>query len=391
MTLVVTPSKLRFDEALPLRSGASLSSYELVYETYGTLNAGRSNAVLICHALNASHHVAGLTAGTSDETGWWDNMVGPGKPVDTDHFFVIGVNNLGSCFGSTGPMSINPATGRPYGPDFPMVTVEDWVRAQARLADSLGIARFAAVMGGSLGGMQALAWSYLFPERLGHCVVLAAAPAAVGAEHRLQRSRAARHRHRPALPRRPLLRPRRRAGAWPAGGPHDRAHHLSVGRHHGRQVRPPAEERRLQLFVRGRVRDRELPALPGGEILALLRRQHLPAHHPRARLLRSCARSRRRPRQGAGGGALRILHRVIHHRLEVSAVAQPRDRQGAARQPGAGHLRRDRCATRPRRIPARRSAVPLAGARLLRAGAGGGEPARGQRAARRGELDEPCL
>jgi homoserine O-acetyltransferase len=176
VTLVVTPSRLRFDESLPLRSGASLSGYELVYETYGTLNASRSNAVLICHALNASHHVAGLAAGTSDDAGWWDNMVGPGKPVDTDHFFVVGVNNLGSCFGSTGPMSINPATGRPYGPDFPVVTVEDWVRAQARLADALGIARFAAVMGGSLGGMQALAWSYLYPERLAHCVVLAAAP-----------------------------------------------------------------------------------------------------------------------------------------------------------------------------------------------------------------------
>ncbi len=176
MTLVVTPAKLRFDQPLPLRSGASLSPYELVYETYGRLNASRSNAVLICHALNASHHVAGLTAGTTDDTGWWDNMVGPGRPVDTGLFFVICVNNLGSCFGSTGPMSMNPATGKPYGPDFPVVTVEDWVRAQARLAEALGIERFAAVMGGSLGGMQALAWSYLFPDRVAHCVVMAAAP-----------------------------------------------------------------------------------------------------------------------------------------------------------------------------------------------------------------------
>ncbi len=176
MTLVVTPSRMRFDEPLPLRSGASIAPYELVYETYGTLDADRGNAVLICHALNASHHVAGLTAGTKDDIGWWDNMVGPGKPVDTDRFFVIGVNNLGSCFGSTGPMSLNPATGRAYGPDFPVVTVEDWVRAQARLADALGIERFAAVMGGSLGGMQALAWSCNFPERLAHCIVLAAAP-----------------------------------------------------------------------------------------------------------------------------------------------------------------------------------------------------------------------
>jgi homoserine O-acetyltransferase len=176
VTIVVTPSRMRFEEPLRLRSGASIGPYELVYETYGSLNEDRSNAVLICHALNASHHVAGITAGTRDEIGWWDNMVGPGKPVDTERFFVIGVNNLGSCFGSTGPMSINPATGRAYGPDFPMVTVEDWVRAQARLADALGIERFAAVMGGSLGGMQALAWSCNFPDRLAHCIVLAAAP-----------------------------------------------------------------------------------------------------------------------------------------------------------------------------------------------------------------------
>jgi len=173
---VVTPQKMRFDAPLALDSGASIGNYELVYETYGRLNAARDNAVLICHALNASHHVAGSDAADTASLGWWDNMVGPGKPVDTDRFFVIGVNNLGSCFGSTGPMSANPATGKAYGPDFPVVTVEDWVRAQARLADALGIERFAAVMGGSLGGMQALAWSYLFPERLAHCVAIATAP-----------------------------------------------------------------------------------------------------------------------------------------------------------------------------------------------------------------------
>lgn len=173
---VVTPQKMRFDAPLALDSGASIGNYELVYETYGRLNAARDNAVLVCHALNASHHVAGSDAADTANLGWWDNMVGPGKPVDTDRFFVIGVNNLGSCFGSTGPMSINPATGKAYGPDFPVVTVEDWVRAQARLADALGIERFAAVMGGSLGGMQALAWSYLFPERLAHCVAIATAP-----------------------------------------------------------------------------------------------------------------------------------------------------------------------------------------------------------------------
>jgi homoserine O-acetyltransferase/O-succinyltransferase len=175
---LVSPQSMHFSEPLSLRSGASLTGYTLVYETYGTLNAERSNAVLVCHALNASHHVAGMYEGVdgSKNIGWWDNMVGPGKPLDTERFFVIGVNNLGSCFGSTGPMHANPATGKPYGAEFPVVTVEDWVQAQARLADALGIEQFAAVMGGSLGGMQALAWSMIFPKRLRHCVVIASTP-----------------------------------------------------------------------------------------------------------------------------------------------------------------------------------------------------------------------
>jgi homoserine O-acetyltransferase len=164
---------MHFAEPLLLQSGASLRDYMLMYETYGTLNADKSNAVLVCHALNASHHVAGEYEGQPKSTGWWDNMVGPGKPLDTDKFFVIGINNLGSCFGSTGPMHTNPATGKPYGASFPVVTVEDWVAAQARLADELGIKQFAAVMGGSLGGMQALSWSINYPERLRHCVVIA--------------------------------------------------------------------------------------------------------------------------------------------------------------------------------------------------------------------------
>jgi homoserine O-acetyltransferase len=167
---------MHFAEPLQLQSGAQLRDYMLMYETYGTLNADKSNAVLVCHALNASHHVAGVYADQPKNVGWWDNMVGPGKPLDTDKFFVIGVNNLGSCFGSTGPMHNNPATGKPYGAAFPVVTVEDWVSAQARLADQLGITQFAAVMGGSLGGMQALAWSIMHPERLRHCVVIASTP-----------------------------------------------------------------------------------------------------------------------------------------------------------------------------------------------------------------------
>lgn len=173
---LVAPQAHRFIEPLALQSGASIADYTLMYETYGSLNADKSNAVLVCHALNASHHVAGYYAGQPKNIGWWDNMVGPGKPLDTNKFFVIGVNNLGSCFGSTGPMHINPATGKPYGAQFPVVTVEDWVNAQARLADVLGISQFAAVMGGSLGGMQALAWSIMYPERLRHCVVIASTP-----------------------------------------------------------------------------------------------------------------------------------------------------------------------------------------------------------------------
>lgn len=165
-----------FDAPLRLQSGASIDQYNLVVETYGQLNANASNAVLICHALNASHHVAGIDPDNSNELGWWDNMVGPGKPVDTNHFFVIGVNNLGSCFGSTGPMSINPQTNEPYGARFPVLTVEDWVNAQARLADQMGIRKFAAVMGGSLGGMQAMSWATQYPERVAHCVVIASTP-----------------------------------------------------------------------------------------------------------------------------------------------------------------------------------------------------------------------
>ena len=172
---------MHFEAALPLQSGASIRAYDLSYETYGTLNADHSNAVLICHALNASHHVAGVYLDASGQAvakseGWWDTMIGPGKAVDTDVFFVIGVNNLGSCFGSTGPMQVNPDTGEIYGADFPVVTVEDWVDAQARLLDALGIRTLAAVMGGSLGGMQALSWTLQYPDRVRHAVVVASAP-----------------------------------------------------------------------------------------------------------------------------------------------------------------------------------------------------------------------
>ena len=176
MPLIAKSQLMKFQAPLPLQSGASISDYEMAYETYGELNAGKSNAVLICHALNASHHVAGVYDGQERSEGWWDNMIGPGKPVDTDRFFVIGVNNLGSCFGSTGPMHVNPVSGRAYGADFPVLTVEDWVDAQARLLDVLGIEELAAVMGGSLGGMQALSWTLRYPNRVRNCLGIATAP-----------------------------------------------------------------------------------------------------------------------------------------------------------------------------------------------------------------------
>jgi homoserine O-acetyltransferase len=173
---IVSAQRATFDTPLIFRSGAVLPSYELVYETYGTLNADKSNAILICHALSGHHHVAGYYADDLKNIGWWNNMVGPGKPIDTDKFFVIGLNNLGGCHGSTGPSSLNPETGQPYGASFPVITVEDWVASQARLADRLGIRQFAAVIGGSLGGMQALQWSLSYPDRVRHVFAIAAAP-----------------------------------------------------------------------------------------------------------------------------------------------------------------------------------------------------------------------
>ncbi len=172
---IVAPKSIHFDTPLYLKSGAVLDSYELVYETYGELNAAKSNSVLICHALSSNHHVAGSYADDPKNIGWWNNMIGPGKPIDTRKFFVIGVNNLGGCHGSTGPASINLKTGKLYGADFPMVTVKDWVGTQAQLADHLGIKQFAAIAGGSLGGMQALQWTLDFPDRVRHALVIAAA------------------------------------------------------------------------------------------------------------------------------------------------------------------------------------------------------------------------
>ena len=172
---LVKPTTVQFNQPLTLSSGSILDSYELVIETYGTLNEAHSNAVLICHALSGHHHAAGYHSMDDRKPGWWDTSIGPGKAIDTNKFFVVALNNLGGCHGSSGPTSINPATGQPYGPDFPMVTVEDWVNSQALLADHLGIKQWAAVVGGSLGGMQTLQWSIAYPNHLRHAVVIASA------------------------------------------------------------------------------------------------------------------------------------------------------------------------------------------------------------------------
>jgi homoserine O-acetyltransferase len=173
---LVTPQVLHFAEPLALACGRSLADYQLIFETYGQLNATASNAVLICHALSGHHHAAGFHSGDDRKPGWWDSCIGPGKPIDTNKFFVVSLNNLGGCNGSTGPSSINPATGKPFGADFPVMTVEDWVHSQARLADNLGIQQWAAVIGGSLGGMQAIQWTISYPERVRHCLAIASAP-----------------------------------------------------------------------------------------------------------------------------------------------------------------------------------------------------------------------
>ncbi len=171
---VVTPAVLHFEEPLALESGDTLDSYDLTIETYGMLNADASNAILICHALSGDHHAAGFHTG-DDKPGWWENCIGPGKPIDTKKFFVVCPNNLGGCAGSTGPMTVNPITGKPYGPDFPLCTVRDWVASQARLAERLGIAQWFAAIGGSLGGMQVLQWTIEHPARIANAVVIAAA------------------------------------------------------------------------------------------------------------------------------------------------------------------------------------------------------------------------
>ena len=172
---LVSPQTHHFTQPLLLACGRTLDEYQLVYETYGQLNAKKTNAVLICHALSGHHHAAGFHSMDDKRPGWWDHYIGPGKPIDTNQFFVVALNNLGGCHGSTGPRSINPATGKAWGADFPMIRVRDWVASQARLADVLGIQSWAAVVGGSLGGMQVMRWALDYPDRVRHAIVIASA------------------------------------------------------------------------------------------------------------------------------------------------------------------------------------------------------------------------
>lgn len=173
---IVTPQKVHFETTLTLESGQILDGFDLMVETYGTLNADKSNAILICHALSGSHHAAGYHSLDDKKPGWWDNFIGYGRAIDTNQFFVVCLNNIGSCYGSTGPTSINPKTNEVFGADFPMVTIKDWVATQSMLADRLGIDVWHAVVGGSMGGMQALRFAIDFPNRLKKCVIIASTP-----------------------------------------------------------------------------------------------------------------------------------------------------------------------------------------------------------------------
>ena len=370
----VTPQSMFFADALPLQSGARLARLQR-WSTKPTaaLNAQRSNAVLVCHALNASHHVAGVHADAPNSAGWWDNLVGPGKPLDTDQLFVIGVNNPGSCFGSTGPMSPNPdAPGQPYGADFPVVTVEDWVDAQARLLDRLGIAQLAAVIGGSLGGMQALAWTLRFPARVRHCIAIATAPN-LSAQNIAFNEVARRaivtdpdfhgghYQRHGAVPRRGL-RVARMLG------------HItylsddSMDAKFGRQLRaaePAYSTQDIEFQIESYLRhqaDKFSEYFDANTYLLITRALDYfdPARATGGDLARGLRAGARQPLPAG----------QLHHRLALRAGALARDRQGAGRQPHRRQLRRDRRAARPRCLPARRRALPRRAARLLRARGG---------------------
>jgi len=172
---IVVPQTYTFSEPLALACGKSLNSYQLVVETYGELNTEKSNAILICHALSGHHHAAGYYSAEEKKPGWWHHYIGPGKAIDTNKFFVVSLNNIGGCHGSSGPNTVNPETGKVWGKDFPSLRVRDWVSSQVRLADLLGIEAWAAIAGGSLGAMQCMRWALEYPQRVRHCIVIASA------------------------------------------------------------------------------------------------------------------------------------------------------------------------------------------------------------------------
>ncbi len=268
-----------------------LSPFQIAYQTYGTLNAARSNAVLICHALTGDQHVANVHPVTQ-KPGWWETMVGPGRPIDTDRYFVICPNVVGACMGSTGPASTNPKTGKPWGLDFPVITIRDMVRAQAMLLDHLGIETLFSVAGGSMGGMQVLQWAASYPERVFSALPIACCDAAFGAEHRLPRGRPPGRDGRSGMAAGPLFRRGHRSAARARGRAHGRAHHLSVGRGAAPQVRPQVPgPRQSDVLVRRRFPGGELSAPPGHQLRRALRRQFLSLSHARDGLFRSRRRT----------------------------------------------------------------------------------------------------
>ena len=371
---VVHPQSRHFEQPLPLRSGATLSGYTLVYETYGVLNADASNAVLVCHALNASHHVAGRHDNAQGQEGWWDNLVGPGKPLDTDRFFVIGVNNLGSCFGSTGPMHTNPATGKPYGADFPVVTVEDWVDAQARLIDALGISQARRGDRRQPGRHAGAGVDAALSARVRHCIAVASAPN-LSAQNIAFNEVARRaittdpdfhgghYYDHGVVPARGLRVARMIGHITYLSDDSMEAKFGRELRNGGLGYTTQDIEFQIESYLRHQG-DKFSEYFDANTYLLITRALDYfdPAAVHGGDLSAAFAPGTRQP----------VPDRQLHHRLAVRTAALSRDRQGAGRQPQRGQLCRDRRAARARRIPARRCALSRGAARLFRSGGRGG-------------------
>src|SRR3984893_18038684 len=335
-------SLVKFEEPLHLDAGVQLAPLQIAYQTYGTLNPQRSNAILVCHALTLDQHVANVHPVTG-KPGWWENMVGPGRPIDTERYFVICPNVLGACMGTTGPASTNPRTGQPWGLDFPMITVRDMVRAQAMLLDHLGIDSLFSIAGGSMGGMQVLQWASSYPRR-----VYSALPLATATRHSAQNI-AFHEVGRQAV----MADPEGRGGRYFAGrrqsatrigsGPHGCAHHLSVGRGAAPQIRPAVPgPQQSDLHVRRRFPGRELSATPGHQLCGAVRREFLFVPPPRDGLFRPGGGFRWRPRHGVQEYADPFLRDLVHLGLAVSDLGFARHRARAQCRRRARLVRRDR-------------------------------------------------